>query len=71
MGGLISAIECDSDLADSLRDWNALDTEDQEAQDAGAGKPMTIKDTILFADAGMKTTDPSEYFEIKHSDKIG
>jgi len=43
----------------------------QTRNNVGSGKNMTIKDTFLFDNAEIQTTDPSKEFEITHDHKIG
>ena len=66
MGELISAIDDDQGLPE------VEETVDEDA-DTEKTNPLrrTARDTVLFADAEIKTSDPSQFFEIKHEDKLG
>ena len=69
MGGLISVIDDDADELPEVDELTA--SQEDNVEDLAMSMRRNLRDTTLFADAEIKTDDPSKTFEIKHENQLG
>ena len=62
MGGLIQVIDDDNDELPQVEEM----TNSNDEEEFSNNLRRNLRDTTLFADAEIKTSDPSQFFEIKH-----